>query len=84
MTLPRTRHTGRDRGQDENAFEAFAENEHGNVHHGHAPCGVGTERIGRSLCGETLPDQNSNDRQGGYGDAGEKQPASKFAHLKRT
>ena len=55
MRLLRSGHARRDRGQDENAFQSFAKNEHADIEKRHRRIRVRLERIGRAVCGERLP-----------------------------
>ena len=56
MRLFRSRHARRDRRQNENAFQSFAENQHADIEERDRRAGVGPQWIGRPLFRHALPD----------------------------
>jgi hypothetical protein len=64
MRFFRPGHTRGDRGQDENAFETFSENENGYVEKCDRRTCVRPQRIGRAVLGCSLPKQKGSDGHG--------------------
>ena len=80
VRLPRAGHTRGDGGEDQNAFEAFAENEHADIEERNRGAGVGPHRIGHALFGEALPNQDCHDGGGGDTEAGRKKYRTASRH----
>src|SRR5436305_7872481 len=56
-------HTGSDGSEDQDAFEAFAENENTDVEGCHGCASICLEWIGRAMASDALPDENRDDKQ---------------------
>ena len=59
-----TRHARSDRGQHEDAFKSFPENENADVKESDGRAGVRLRRIGRTMRGDALPEDHRNDDDG--------------------
>ena len=62
-------HARGDRGQHQNAFESFAEDENSDVEKRDCRAGVRPRWVRRAMRRDSLPDQHRNDEKGSYNDA---------------
>src|SRR5207248_2580027 len=60
---PWPRHTGGDGSQNENAFESLTENENTDIERGDGGGGVRSQRVGRTVGCDSLPDENRDHKK---------------------
>src|SRR5665213_667118 len=78
-------HAGEDRSQNQDGFQAFAENQNRNVHHRRRRTGVRRGRIWISLSGDSLPDQHTdNDERANHQRNAERRPRRIFFGMQIT
>ena len=62
-------HASGDRCQNQNTFQSLAKDENSNVQKRHSRAGVGSRRIGRPVCGNSLPHKHRHHAKCSYNDA---------------